>query len=268
MLKAWLRELPDELLPKAAQDRIARECAGADGVPQQLVDELSNLSPFNYYLLFAITCHLSLLLAHSEKNKMDFRNLCICFQPCMKMDAFCFKFLVCDWRDCWKGCKTEAVYIEQEYMLFDQMPPGSAGGRSSTAVESHDERTVSSSDSSKQSSISIENQGRKQSHEKGRKSSGERNQRRSPDSAKSRRQGNQRSPDGEKSQRRGNQRRSPDSERNQRQGENQREGIMAQGNSMNSIDTVSTTLTVLQPNQPRGDMRPLSPIKPLSPIGF
>ncbi|TGO75193.1 hypothetical protein BELL_0229g00160 [Botrytis elliptica] len=242
MLKAWLRELPDELLPRAAQDRIARECAGSEEVPQQLVEELSNLSPFNYYLLFAITCHLSLLLAHSEKNKMDFRNLCICFQPCMKMDAFCFKFLVCDWRDCWKGCKTEAVYIEQEYMLFDQMPPGSAGGRSSTAVESHDERNVSSSDSSKPSSVSLENQGRKHSHEKGRKASGEKNQRRSPDSERSQRQ---------------------------IQVENYREGAMSQSNSMNSIDTVSTTLTVIQATPPRnGDMRPLSPIKPLSPIGF
>ncbi|TVY89828.1 putative Rho-type GTPase-activating protein [Lachnellula willkommii] len=161
MLKAWLRELPDELLPKAAQDRIARECNGSETVPQLLIDELSNLSPFNYYLLFAITCHLSLLLAHSEKNKMDFRNLCICFQPCMKIDAFCFKFLVCDWRDCWKGCKTEGYYTEQEYLLFDILPPSSAEGQSSIAVESHDERNVSSSDSSKPSSVSIDNQGQK-----------------------------------------------------------------------------------------------------------
>lgn len=123
MLKAWLRELPDELFPKESQDRISRECAGSIGVPQMLIDELSNLSPFNYYLLFAITCHLSLLLAHSDKNKMDFRNLCICFQPCMKIDAFCFKFLVCDWRECWKGCKSEAKYIEEEYKRFDQPPP-------------------------------------------------------------------------------------------------------------------------------------------------
>lgn len=123
MLKAWLRELPDELFPKAAQERVSRECAGAEEVPQMLIDELSNLSPFNYYLLFAITCHLSLLLAHSDKNKMDFRNLCICFQPCMKIDAFCFKFLVCDWRECWKGCLNESRYIEEEYRLFDQPPP-------------------------------------------------------------------------------------------------------------------------------------------------
>ncbi|KAL7792899.1 hypothetical protein V8C37DRAFT_409816 [Trichoderma ceciliae] len=123
MLKAWLRELPDEIFPKEAQERIARECYGAEKVPQLLIDELSNLSPFNYYLLFAITCHLSLLLAHSDKNKMDFRNLCICFQPCMKIDAFCFKFLVCDWRDCWGGCKQEAKYIEEEYRLFDRPLP-------------------------------------------------------------------------------------------------------------------------------------------------
>lgn len=154
MLKAWLRELPDELFPKEAQDRIARECAGAEKVPELLIDELSNLPPFNYYLLFAITCHLSLLLAHSEKNKMDFRNLCICFQPCMKIDVFCFKFLVCDWRECWKGCKSEAKYIEEEYALLDQpLPKAGAGqkrnGSSNGEEEKQEERKVSSSDSSK-----------------------------------------------------------------------------------------------------------------------
>jgi hypothetical protein len=54
---------------------------------------------------------------------MDFRNLCICFQPCMKIDAFCFKFLVCDWRECWRGCSNEAKFIEEEYRIFDQPPP-------------------------------------------------------------------------------------------------------------------------------------------------
>ncbi|KAJ4268237.1 hypothetical protein NW762_002299 [Fusarium torreyae] len=154
MLKAWLRELPDELFPKAAQDRIARECAGAEEVPELLIEELSNLSPFNYYLLFAITCHLSLLLAHSEKNKMDFRNLCICFQPCMKIDAFCFKFLVCDWRDCWRGCKNEAKYIEEEYVIFDQPPPRGLAepAKPRPQEESEDDRqNLSSSGSSKQS---------------------------------------------------------------------------------------------------------------------
>ncbi|KAI0999594.1 hypothetical protein K3495_g8603 [Podosphaera aphanis] len=168
MLKAWLRELPDELLPKATQEKIARECANSEKVPQLLVDELSNLSPFNYYLLFAITCHLSLLLAHSEKNKMDYRNLCICFQPCMKIDAFCFKFLVCDWRDCWKGCKTEPFYVEQEYMLFDQEQKSqlSPEGRPSTTIESlHDEfeLNASSSDSSKPCSASVDQSRKKKS---------------------------------------------------------------------------------------------------------
>ncbi|GAW14296.1 hypothetical protein ANO14919_036970 [Xylariales sp. No.14919] len=156
MLKAWLRELPDELFPKEAQERVSRHCAGAEKVPQMLIDELSNLPPFKYYLLFAVTCHLSLLLAHSDKNKMDFRNLCICFQPCMKIDAFCFKFLVCDWRLCWQGCKNEAKYIEEEYKLFQQpLPRGLAGDRRN-GNESHDDRAISSSDGSKTSSHTTE----------------------------------------------------------------------------------------------------------------
>ncbi|KAI1381977.1 hypothetical protein F4677DRAFT_11386 [Hypoxylon crocopeplum] len=161
MFKAWLRELPDELFPKEAQERISRECAGSEEVPQMLIDELSNLSPFNYYLLFAITCHLSLLLAHSDKNKMDFRNLCICFQPCMKIDAFCFKFLVCDWRLCWQGCRNEAKYIEEEYQLFQQpLPRGlsSSESRSHSAGDTHDDRNLSSSDSSKLSTGPVEHQ--------------------------------------------------------------------------------------------------------------
>lgn len=159
MFKAWLRELPDELFPKEAQERISRECAGAEEVPQMLIDELSNLSPFNYYLLFAITCHLSLLLAHSDKNKMDFRNLCICFQPCMKIDAFCFKFLVCDWRLCWQGCRNEAKYIEEEYQLFQQpLPRGlnPAESRSNNGGDTIDDRNLSSSDSNKLSAPPID----------------------------------------------------------------------------------------------------------------
>jgi len=254
MLKAWLRELPDELFPKEAQERIARECIGADTVPQLLIDELSNLSPFNYYLLFAITCHLSLLLAHSDKNKMDFRNLCICFQPCMKIDAFTFKFLVCDWRDCWKGCKQEAQFIEEEYMLFDQPPPRSISTSRNkqpepmlpqfplqplpplhqqqpppppppqqvlvqppSREEGHEERerTVSSSDSSKQSNQSGE----------------------------------------------------PPKSRLKKKNLAPENGSLASNNS-----TVSTTLTIDSsrdtPTRGSGDLRPLSPIKPLSPLGF
>lgn len=231
MLKAWLRELPDELFPKAAQDRIARECAGADKVPQMLIDELSNLSPFNYYLLFAITCHLSLLLAHSDKNKMDFRNLCICFQPCMKIDAFCFKFLVCDWRDCWKGCKNEALFIEEEYALFDVPPPrtlpeprrngnGISNSNGTTAEvpireEAPEERNVSSSDSGKGSNRSA--------------SAGDPKARLRKKAV-------------------------PEPE----------------STETSSIPPTTLTINSEREAQPRGsgELRPLSPIKPLSPLGF
>ncbi|KAL8626221.1 hypothetical protein Q9189_008094 [Teloschistes chrysophthalmus] len=119
LFKAWLRDLPSEILPKATQARVAAAHPDAVEVPQMLRDELSNLPPWNYYLLFAITCHLSLLHACHEKNKMSYSNLCICFQPCIGIDAYCFQFLVCEWRSCWQGCLTEKLYLEHEYRAIE-----------------------------------------------------------------------------------------------------------------------------------------------------
>jgi hypothetical protein len=114
LFKNWLRQLPDEIFPKTIQTAIQQECQGAKSTPQMLKDELSKLPPFNYYLLFAITCHISLLHSCSEFNKMNYNNLCICFQPAIKIDAFCFQFLILDWRNCWQGCWTEKDFLTDE----------------------------------------------------------------------------------------------------------------------------------------------------------
>lgn len=155
MFKAWLRGLPDEIFPSKTQSLIAEKCMGATTAPRLLKDELSKLPPFNYYLLFAITCHLSLLFQYRDKNKMDYRNLCICFQPCLKIDGFCFQFLVCDWRNCWQGCRDEKQYEEEEYRVErekDLPPQTSAGESTNNSTETPpDDRAISSSDSSQPS---------------------------------------------------------------------------------------------------------------------
>ncbi|KAI9782173.1 MAG: hypothetical protein M1816_001964 [Peltula sp. TS41687] len=153
MFKAWLRDIPDELLPKETQARIGKECAGATEVPQMLKDELSKLPPYNYYLLFAITCHLSLLHSYVDQNKMSFGNLCICFQPCLKIDGFCFQFLVCHWKHCWQGCWTEKEALAEEYQIMDGPPSSSAGASTTGSKEVMDERAISTSDSSKAPSL-------------------------------------------------------------------------------------------------------------------
>ncbi|KKA29426.1 hypothetical protein TD95_002680 [Thielaviopsis punctulata] len=289
MLKAWLRELPDELFPKAAQDKIARECADSEEVPQMLIEELSKLSPFNYYLLFAITCHLSLLLAHSEKNKMDYRNLCICFQPCMKIDAFCFKFLVCNWRECWKGCASEAQYIEEEYRLFDVPPPR---GLTNTGA------IIPASPKQKTSSSTSKNNNNNTNTVKPSSSSGSSVQpiqivQQSP-------QGNMSSPlyppmeisksiasDHDPEERAvsssGSSKQSAQSlDPGAGKIRTKRGTVLAPINaSPGSIRSISTTLTSdnehdadggrsqrKTPSTPPREMRPLSPIKPLSPLGF
>ncbi|CEN61665.1 Putative Rho GTPase activator [Aspergillus calidoustus] len=144
MFKAWLRELPDELFPKETQALIAQKCEGATTAPQMLKDELSKLPPYNYYLLFAITCHLNLLHSYVDQNKMDYRNLCICFQPCMKIDSFCFHFLVCDWKNCWQGCWTEKEYLQREREMDEKEK---AAQESESHSPNVDERAVSSGSS-------------------------------------------------------------------------------------------------------------------------
>ncbi|KAJ5121385.1 Rho GTPase activation protein [Penicillium bovifimosum] len=156
LFKAWLRELPDELFPKATQTMIAQKCEGATTAPQLLKDELSKLPPYHYYLLFAITCHLNLLHSYVDQNKMDYRNLCICFQPCMKIDAFCFQFLVCDWKNCWQGCWTEKEYLEVEAKMDERDIAASeklqAAEQREQATANH-ERAVSSSSSSAEDEV-------------------------------------------------------------------------------------------------------------------
>ena len=119
-----------------------------------LKDELSNLPPWNYYLLFAITCHLSLLHDHHTKNKMSYSNLCICFQPCIGIDSYCFQFLVCDWRNCWQGCNTEKEYLEQEYRVIAGLEPANCG---SQEFDDSDSGTIVVEQSTPQSSASSNN---------------------------------------------------------------------------------------------------------------
>ena len=120
LFKAWLRELPEDVFPQQIQDRLSERHGSEETAPLALQDELSNLPPWNYYLLFAITCHLSLLTAYAEKNKMSYHNLYVCFAPALKMNGDCFRWLVADWRNCWrKGCLTEKAALEHEYRTLD-----------------------------------------------------------------------------------------------------------------------------------------------------
>lgn len=163
MLKTWLRELPTEIMPSSAQAALGVELEKENPdyskmgqpAPQKLRDALSELSPFNYYLLFAITCHLSLLLSHKEQNKMDLNNLSICIGPCLKLERWLFNYLVGDWRHCWQGCFTEKQFLETEKAHeqgAEYQPPVSSsqtGSRNGSLqnVAVVDERAVHSSSS-------------------------------------------------------------------------------------------------------------------------
>lgn len=119
LLKAWLRDMSTSLLPEDVQRRIQEEAPNQTETPQLMRDELSKLPPYNYYLLFAVTCHISLLHSHCAVNKMHYQSLQVCFAPCMKIDRYIFEFLVRDWRNCWQGCWTELDFLEEEQEILE-----------------------------------------------------------------------------------------------------------------------------------------------------
>lgn len=143
MFKAWLRDLPDEVFPKALQHKIAAsvpKISEQQGAPELLKQELSQLAPFNYYLLFAVTAHITMLLNSSKENKMTFHNLCVCFMPALKMEMPCFQWLILDWKNCWQGCSTEREYLEREYAILDKRDPEQEGTDSRVMPLQHFDR--------------------------------------------------------------------------------------------------------------------------------
>lgn len=142
MLKRWLSNLPP-VLPPETQTDIIRKCSEASpaapgsSTPEYMKQKLSELPPWNYYLLFAITGHISFLHNHREQNKMTYENLFRCFATrALQVEPYIFWWLVWDWRNCWLGCAKEEEYKSNEYQFLDanekngepivQKPPGSS----------------------------------------------------------------------------------------------------------------------------------------------
>ena len=81
--------------------------------PQCFIDELSQLPPYNYYLLYTLFEHLSMVNQNSGVNKMNLSNLGMIFCSTLRIDRFCFNWLVGHWADCWQGCLTEKSELER-----------------------------------------------------------------------------------------------------------------------------------------------------------
>lgn len=139
LLKAWLRDLPEPIFPHHLQSQLVNVNMDSPHAPDELKQIIAKLAPWQYYLLFAITCHLSLIAGSAEKNKMRIDNLFTCIgSQALKIDAHVFNWLVGDWRNCWMGCTDEKAYLEQEYAYLDekereaaeeQQPPHSSSSR-------------------------------------------------------------------------------------------------------------------------------------------
>lgn len=63
----------------------------------------------------------------------------------MKIDAYCFHFLVCDWKNCWQGCWTEKEYLQVEKEMDEKEQAAQA---KEEAESQSNDRAISSSGSS------------------------------------------------------------------------------------------------------------------------
>ncbi|KAF3940257.1 hypothetical protein ABW19_dt0208257 [Dactylella cylindrospora] len=110
LLKTYIRELPEPILPPAFQKKLfdaCRENLNSRKPPQVFVDLISSLPPQNYYLLQVLTNHLSNVALAEDVTRMGLSNLAMIFCSTMKVDRYTFNWLVGSWSDCWGGCWEE-----------------------------------------------------------------------------------------------------------------------------------------------------------------
>ncbi|KAF8472787.1 hypothetical protein BDZ91DRAFT_715807 [Kalaharituber pfeilii] len=116
LLKGYFRALPDAILPAEIQKKVYEQCKDLPDKelpPQCFLDELSQLPPYNYYMLYSLSAHLSNVNRLSDVNKMNLSNLGMIFCSTLRIDRFCFNWLVGHWAECWQGCWTEKGELER-----------------------------------------------------------------------------------------------------------------------------------------------------------
>ena len=64
-------------------------------------------------MLYLLSAHLSNVNRQSDINKMNLSNLGMIFCSTLRIDRFCFNWLVGHWADCWQGCWTENEELEK-----------------------------------------------------------------------------------------------------------------------------------------------------------
>ena len=79
---------------------------------------------------FTESRHLSLLIAYADKNKTDYRNLYVYFQPALQIDSPSFQIFVYDWRDCWQRSWTGKEALGLINLVRESgLPFNGSGGR-------------------------------------------------------------------------------------------------------------------------------------------
>ena len=90
---------------------------------------------------------MSTICEASNVNKMNLSNLGMIFCSTLRIDRFCFNWLVNSWGDCWAGCLTE----EEEYNRVEpaSKPPSASSGQHKPSSSSGSARAGTADSSTK-----------------------------------------------------------------------------------------------------------------------
>ena len=106
----------------------------------------------NYYLLCHLFYHLSTVCSASDVNKMNIANLGMIFCSTLRIDRFCFNWLVNSWGDCWTGCSTE----EEEYKKMTLLRRQPSTASSSAQSQYHDASSAPESRSTSRAGTGVD----------------------------------------------------------------------------------------------------------------
>ncbi|KAK9462376.1 uncharacterized protein V1516DRAFT_670102 [Lipomyces oligophaga] len=114
LLKAYVRNLPDELLPVTPELRALLSRRSRVIPVRELQDYLIHLPIYNYHTARMLCLHFSRVMKNSHRNRMPLSNLVLILCPTLRMDSKLFSWLVeaCD--DCFGDIRRPAVIYNQD----------------------------------------------------------------------------------------------------------------------------------------------------------
>ncbi|KAK9239746.1 Rho GTPase activation protein [Lipomyces kononenkoae] len=120
LLKAYIRALPEELIPPSPQ-LFSILTHISDDVPYEAIQHLiATLPVYNFHLLHILCSHFALVASACGKNRMTLSNLILILCPTMRMDSKLFSWMVEDVDRCLGPVDQSSIRNKEYAAVIDE----------------------------------------------------------------------------------------------------------------------------------------------------